>query len=127
MLIALISVFVLLISTRSDVGVTLLRAKGSSYQLRDDGMISNLYAIELTNKSGDEMPFTLIPVDKKLHIQVVNPIQSLAKDDHASLSFFLLINKDEVKKYKEDVKVEIYSGDRKVKTLNTTFIAPPGM
>lgn len=126
-LIALISVFVLLISIRSDVGVTLLRAKGSSYQLRDDGMISNLYAIELTNKSGDEMPFTLIPVDKKLHIQVVNPIQSLAKDGHASLSFFLLINKDEVKKYKEDVKVEIYSGDRKVKTLNTTFIAPPGM
>ncbi|MNL58041.1 hypothetical protein D3C87_1816450 [compost metagenome] len=73
------------------------------------------------------MPFTLVPQDEKLKIQVVNPIKSLTKGGSASLSFFLIINKDDVKRYKEDVKVDVYSGDRKIETLKTTFIAPPGM
>ncbi|MNT74485.1 Ubp3 associated protein Bre5 [compost metagenome] len=112
---------------RSDVGATLLRAKGSSYQLRDNQTISNLYSLELVNKSASAMPFRLVPEDKKLKIQVVNPINSLAKGGTASLSFFLIIDNADVKKYKEDVKIAIYSGDRKVETLKTTFIAPPGM
>lgn len=126
-LVALISVFVSLIVMRSDVGATLLRAKGSSYQLRDDQTISNLYSLELVNKSASEMSFRLVPEDKKLKIQVVNPIKTLAKGGTASLSFFLIINKDDVEKYKENVKIAVYSGDRKVETLKTTFIAPPGM
>ncbi|UIR56616.1 cytochrome c oxidase accessory protein CcoG [Sphingobacterium sp. SRCM116780] len=126
-LIVLISVFGFMIFNRSEIGTTLLRAKGSSYQLREDHTISNLYSLELVNKSGKVMPFVLVPEDKRLKIQVVNPIHSLRKDGTASLSFFLIMKNEDVRQYKNDVKVDVYAGKRKVKTLKTTFIAPPGM
>ncbi|HBI86589.1 FixG Ig-like domain-containing protein, partial [Sphingobacterium multivorum] len=89
--------------------------------------ISNLYSLELINKSGKEMPFKLVCDDPRLTIQLVNPIQKLSKDGHATLSFFLIIANKDVETYKSNVKLAIYSGDKKVESLKTTFIAPPGM
>ncbi|WP_333864363.1 cytochrome c oxidase accessory protein CcoG [Sphingobacterium sp.] len=126
-LVALMSVFCFLLFNRSQVDGRLLRAKGSTYQLRDDKTISNLYSLELINKSGKEMPFKLVCDDPRLKIQVVNPIQKLSKDGHATMSFFLIIANKDVETYKSNVKLAIYSGDKKVETLKTTFIAPPGM
>lgn len=126
-LVALMSVFGFLLFNRSLVDGRLLRAKGSTYQLRDDKTISNLYALELINKSGKEMPFRLVCEDPKLKIQLVNPIQKLGKDGHATLSFFLIIANKDVETYKSNIKLSIYSGDKKVESLKTTFIAPPGM
>jgi Polyferredoxin len=126
-LVALMSVFGFLLFNRSQVDGRLLRAKGSTYQLRDDKTISNLYSLELINKSGKEIPFKLVCDDPRLKIQVVNPIQKLSKDGHATLSFFLIIANKDVETYKNNVKLVIYSGDKKVETLKTTFIAPPGM
>ncbi|OJY98911.1 MULTISPECIES: cytochrome c oxidase accessory protein CcoG [Sphingobacterium] len=126
-LVALMSVFGFLLFNRSQVDGRLLRAKGSTYQLRDDKTISNLYSLELINKSGKEMPFKLVCDDPRLKIQLVNPIQKLSKDGHATLSFFLIIANKDVETYKSNVKLAIYSGDKKVESLKTTFIAPPGM
>jgi len=126
-LVALMSVFSFLLFNRSPVDGRLLRAKGSTYQLRDDKTISNLYSLELINKSGKEMPFKLVCDDPRLKIQLVNPIQKLSKDGHATLSFFLIIANKDVEIYKSNIKLAIYSGDKKVESLKTTFIAPPGM
>jgi len=126
-LVLLMSVFGFLLFNRSQVDGRLLRAKGSTYQLRDDKTISNLYALELINKSGKEMPFKLVCEDPRLKIQLVNPIQKLSKDGHATLSFFLIIDNKDVETYKSNIKLSIYSGDKKVESLKTTFIAPPGM
>ncbi|WP_313156993.1 cytochrome c oxidase accessory protein CcoG [Sphingobacterium multivorum] len=126
-LVALMSVFGFLLFNRSQVDGRLLRAKGSTYQLRDDKTISNLYSLELINKSGKEMPFKLVCDDPRLKIQLVNPIQKLSKDGHATLSFFLIIANKDVETYKSNVKLAIYSDDKKVESLKTTFIAPPGM
>lgn len=126
-LVLLMSVFAFLLFNRSEVDGRLLRAKGSTYQLRDDKTISNLYALELVNKSGKEMPFKLVCEDPRLRIQLVNPIQRLSKDGHATLSFFLIIANKDVETYKSNIKLSIYSGNKKVESLKTTFIAPPGM
>ena len=126
-LVLLMSVFAFLLFNRSEVDGRLLRAKGSTYQLRDDKTISNLYALELVNKSGKEISFKLVCEDPRLRIQLVNPIQRLSKDGHATLSFFLIIANKDVETYKSNIKLSIYSGDKKVESLKTTFIAPPGM
>jgi cytochrome c oxidase accessory protein FixG len=126
-LLALIGVFGFMIFSRTAVDGTLLRAKGSTYQLRDDKTISNLYSLELINKSGNEMPFTLVCKDEKLTLQMVNKIDKLKKDGSATLSFFLVIHNKDVEKYKTNVQVDVISDGKKVETLKTTFIAPPGM
>lgn len=116
--------FGFLLAGRSVIDGRLLRATGSSYQLRDDGTVSNLYTLELTNKSGEDMAFTVESEDATIFVQRVNAIDSLKRDGTAMLSFFLCTPKHQVKHYKNDVKVQILSDKRVIKTLNTTFMAP---
>lgn len=122
----LIGVFGYMIFSRSEIGGSLLRATGSTYQMREDGTVSNLYALELINKSGREIDFELVPEDSNLQIQLVNNIHTLAKDGSAKLSFFLIGKRENVKTYKTKVRVNVVSDGKIVEKLKTTFIAPPG-
>ncbi len=122
----LIGIFGYMIFSRSEIGGSLLRATGSTYQMRPDGTVSNLYALELINKSGREINFELVPEDNNLEIQLVNNIRTLAKDGSAKLSFFLIGKKENVKTYKTKVRVNVISDGKIVEKLKTTFIAPPG-
>lgn len=125
-LIALIVGMTLMVYNRSLIGGTLLRATGSTYQLREDGTVSNLYTLQLINKSGKDIRFTIKPDDHDLKIQLVNEINELKKDGSAKLSFFLVGESKNFTKYKTDVKVSVMSDNKVVETLKTTFITPPG-
>lgn len=125
-LVFLIGVFGYMIFTRSDIGGSLLRATGSSYQLRPDGTVSNLYTLELLNKSGREIDFEIVPATADMDIQLVNNISTLNKDGSAKLSFFMIADRKDIESYKTPVKVHILSDGIIVETMKTTFIAPPG-
>ncbi len=120
----LIAVFALLLFNRSAIDGRLLRANGSSYQLKDDGTVGNLYTLELLNKSGKDMEFVLETVDNRYRLQTVNPIHSLKKDGAATLSFFLYTDREYVEQYKQNVQVKIVSAGKLVHIMKTTFIAP---
>ena len=115
-----------MIFNRSLIGGSLLRATGSTYQMRDDGTVSNLYNLELLNKSGKDISFEIEPQSDNFKIQLVNSISNLEKDGAAKMSFFIIGNPKDVKKYKTDIKVLIKSDNKVIETLKTTFISPPG-
>jgi len=125
-LLILTAVFGAMIFGRSEIGGSLLRARGSTYQLREDGTVSNLYTLELINKAGRELPFDLRPKDENMSIELVNAIHSLKRDGTATMSFFLRTERDRVETYKSKVAIDILSEGKVIETLKTTFIAPPG-
>src|SRR5690606_2033033 len=125
-LVALMGVFTWLLLSRTETDSTLLRAKGSSYQFRPDSTVSNLYNLELINKSNRELAFTLEPEDERMQLQLVNPIHTLKKEGTAQLSFFLISKPEYISTYKTNVKIKVVSEGRILETLKTTFIAPPG-
>ncbi|HUH19141.1 cytochrome c oxidase accessory protein CcoG [Albibacterium sp.] len=121
----LLVVFGWLIFSRTTVGGTLLRAKGTSYQMNADGTVSNLYNLELINKSGNELPFKLESLDKNFKIKLVNSREVLAKDETAQFSFFLIADSKNIKDYKTNLKIIVVSEEKTLETLKTTFISPP--
>lgn len=123
-LVALLSIFGWLIFSRSDISGTLLRAKGSTYQLRDDGTVANLYSLDVINKTQREMNIELLPSDTLYKIQIVNPHLNLEKGETAQMNFFLICQKTEVKSYKTLIKVYIMNEGKIVEQMRTTFIAP---
>lgn len=125
-LVILSIVFFYLIFNRAPIDGSLLRATGSTYQTMPDGRVSNLYTIELINKSGQTIPFEMKASDPNYELQLVNKIDSLAKDGTAKLSFFLIANKDKIVTYKTKTSVQILSEGKEVNRLKTTFICPPG-
>lgn len=125
-LVILSTVFLYLIFSRPAIDGSLLRATGSTYQTQPDGRISNLYTIELMNKSGKDIPFELKSNDANFDIQVVNRIDTLQKDGSAKMSFFLITDKKNISSYKSKTAVRIFSNGEEIKSLKTTFICPPG-
>lgn len=125
-LVLLMGVFAFMIFNRSDIDGRLLRARGSTYQFREDGTVSNLYTLELINKSGKNIHFTIEGADPSMKVQKVNQIDLLLKDGKASMSFFLVTDHANIKEYKTKVKVNILSEGELIDELKTTFISPPG-
>ncbi|GAA4794698.1 cytochrome c oxidase accessory protein CcoG [Olivibacter ginsenosidimutans] len=115
-----------LIFSRSILDGTLLRANGTSYIFRDDGTVTNLYNLELINKSPNTLPFALESANGDFRLQTVGNIREIKKDETVHLSFFLVIPKNKIHHYKTDVKVKIVSANKVVKQMKTTFVAPVG-
>ncbi|HIX53853.1 MAG TPA: cytochrome c oxidase accessory protein CcoG [Candidatus Sphingobacterium stercoripullorum] len=123
-LFVLVSIFAFLIFSRSDVSGTLLRATGSTYQTRDDGTITNLYSLQLINKTNKQMEVELVPENPEYGIQVVNPKLNLGRGEASEMNFFLILPKEKIETYKTKVKVNVVYEDKVIETLNTTFIGP---
>ncbi len=124
-LVILMSVFGFMIFSRADIDGRLLRAKGSTYQVRDDGTVSNLYSLEVLNKTSKDLNFELVSATEGVKVHVVNPISHLTREGNAKMSLFLIAERKSIKQYKTDVKVDIKVGDKVLKTMETTFVAPP--
>src|SRR5690606_22471133 len=124
-LVALIAVFGWLVFSRSQVDGTLLRARGSTYQLLDDGTVSNLYSLELINKTNGDIPFSLEVLGEDMNIRMVNPLTVLKAGATAQMTFFLISPQQSVKTYKTNVKIGVMADGKAVETLKTTFVAPP--
>ena len=122
----LMGVFGYMIFSRPLIGTSLLRATGTTYQSRSDGTISNLYTLELMNKSGKDVSFELLPENPELQLQLVNKIEKLKKDGTAKMSFFLIGKRANISKYKTNINVNVISEGKVVEKMKTTFIAPPG-
>ncbi|WP_134088288.1 cytochrome c oxidase accessory protein CcoG [Olivibacter sp. XZL3] len=124
-LLVLVGIFCGLILNRSVVDGTLLRASGTSYIFRDDGTVTNLYNMELTNKSSKKIPFGISSADRRFQVQVLSDKKMLAAGETLRFSLFLIIPKKEVGTYKTSVKLCIGSEGKVIKKMKTNFVAPP--
>ncbi len=122
----LLIVFGWLIFSRTAIDGTLLRAKGSSYQKHPNGTISNLYSVELINKTNGDLPIQLVPESQRFVIKTINHIDTLKRGAAAQVSFFLISDQQAIQTYKTNVRINVEVNGKIVETLKTTFVAPPG-
>ncbi|MEZ5022454.1 MAG: FixG Ig-like domain-containing protein [Chitinophagales bacterium] len=116
-----------LIFMRSDVESTVLRNPGSLYYQNDDGTISNLYKVQIVNKTFDDIPFSLTTDFEGARIELVgNDIDnSLPASEETEVTFFIYIPKENVNKLSTKVNVFVKTPDGKLLDKDkTTFLGP---
>ncbi len=123
-LLAIVAVLGALILMRSDVDSTLLRTPGMLYQQRDDGRVSNLYAIKSVNKTQRTLPLRLELLNLEGEVQVIGKELELAPGELAQTELFIILPKDQLDGIKTKVVVGVYSGDKLLKKVKTTFMGP---
>ena len=121
-LILLTSALVVMLVTRDDVDARVLRTAGQMFQTMPDGRISNLYNIKLVNKTRKEIPVTMRLENMKGEITVVQKDMVVPKESHFQTSFFVKIERQLVVKRKTPIVLGVYQGDKKIETINTTFL-----
>ncbi|MBE2245898.1 MAG: cytochrome c oxidase accessory protein CcoG [Candidatus Competibacteraceae bacterium] len=122
-LMLLMSGFFYLILSRTDTETTLVRAIGQLYQELPNGNISNLYSIQVINKT-----FTPITVQFRIKNhsgQITRPDkidisgQSIAQD-----VLLIEIPSGDIRQMKTPLQIEIIQNGRVIETVSTNFLAP---
>ena len=122
---ALICLLVFLLLSRTDLDARLMRTAGMTYTSLPDGRISNLYNLKLANKTHKDIDFSLKLENMPGEIELVGSGRlNVKKGDYSHLQFFVKLNKQEVKNWKTEVKIGVYEGTVKIKTIKAKFIGP---
>lgn len=110
-LFVLAAVLTTLIAMRTDTDTTILRTPGMLYQTREDGRISNLYAIKTVNKTPNDMPLRLELMNVTGDLELVGKTLELKGGALGRSEAFIILAKDQLTGMKTNVVIGIYSGD----------------
>lgn len=121
----LLSVFILLIVLRNDIESNFLRLPGQTYQVSNEGVISNIYTYNLVNKTTrdlDQLSFKLI--SHAGTIEIIGDITTLKKQHLSKGTIFIKIKAMDLKSSKEKITIGVYSKEQLVDTYTTNFLGP---
>jgi len=122
-MVLLLGVLVYLLSSRTDVGISVLRTPGQLYQEQPNNQLSNLYNFRFLNKTYQEKELTLKPENFNGTIKIVGDERLVVpKEGNTSGSMFIYMNGTDVTKRKTELKIAVYEGDVKIKTITTSFV-----
>ena len=121
----LLALLVFLLVSRSDLDATLMRTAGMTYTNLPDGRISNLYNLKLANKTHKNINIELKLENRPGEITLINQKATLVeKGTYGTMQFFVKLNRSEINNWKTELRIGLYSGGVKVKTIKAQFIGP---
>jgi len=124
-LLMLLGVLVALLYSRTDVETTIMRTPGMLYQEQPNDCVSNLYNIELVNKTHYFLPIFLKIESINGKIKMVgNDTIKVQKESVSSGEFFIVIKKNEIINRKTKIVIGVYSDGKKIETVKTNFLGP---
>lgn len=123
LLISLLSYFIF---TRADVQVTVLKAPGTLYTKTDDGHITNLFQVELVNKTFEDLPLELkIESPSTASIMKVGEgALTVPKEGMVKRVYLVQIPETAITEMKTIINLGIYSEGKKITQAKAKFIGP---
>ena len=123
-LVLLLGVLSVMLITRSDFEAVVLRTRGTLFQKVDSTHYSNIYDINLINKTNKELPVEIKLLEGNGEIQMIGDDIHLHAQSEAKSKFMILLNEKEINKRKIELTLGIYSGNKLIEKTKTTFIGP---
>lgn len=113
-----------LFTARTDVEALLLRTPGMLFQKVDEENISNLYNYQIINKTQETFPIQFKLVSDYGGIRLVGQPPQAKESGVTEGALFIDMPAAELTGRKTRVKVEVYSGDKLIDVISTTFLGP---
>jgi cytochrome c oxidase accessory protein FixG len=124
-LVVLIGILGYLLSVRTDYSINILRTPGMLFQEQPNGKVSNVYDLNIVNKTFNETP-----VQIKLENQPNGELKLVGKDiilksqQIVETKFLVLLDKDDINKMNTPIEIGVYDGDKLIKKVRTSFLGP---
>lgn len=124
-LLLILALLTYLLTTRTDVETTVLRAPGMLYQEQSNGNISNMYNLTFINKTFQDVSLNLgikeeSGIIKKLGDQEIN----ISSNASATGVFMIEFPKEKVNRSRNNITVQIYKDGELMDEVKTNFIGP---
>lgn len=124
-LFVLIGILGYLLSVRTDYSINILRTPGMLFQEQPGDKISNVYDLNIVNKTFNETPVQIkleSPADGEL--KLVGKDITLKSQQIVETKFLVLLDKDDIKKMNTPIEIGVYDGDKLIKKIKTSFLGP---
>lgn len=113
-----------LFSIRTDIESTILRQKGTMFQEYDSLHYSNIYMIQVINKTRKTLRVDL-ELDKPAgEIKLIGGPLEVKKGEVGEAQFLVLIKKSDLKSSNTEVEFKVMSEGKKMDEIESTFVGP---
>jgi cytochrome c oxidase accessory protein FixG len=121
----LLGVEIYLLSSRTDIGVAILRTPGQLFQEPNDSTISNLYNYTVLNKTFDAKTIELKPSNFDGTITLVGEKNIKLKANQSyNGSLFVSVLKRNIQDRSTKLKIDVLENNEKVSTISIHFLGP---
>jgi cytochrome c oxidase accessory protein FixG len=125
-LLSLVGLLTYLLASRSDVETTVLRVPGQLFQQTVDGNISNLYNIQVINKTFNDIPLYIKVLDQpeaKIY-RVGEPSLLVPANGMVESVYFVELPATQIVKAKTPILLGIFSENSMIEKVKTNFLGP---
>ncbi|MEP0862097.1 MAG: cytochrome c oxidase accessory protein CcoG [Ignavibacterium sp.] len=121
----LLSVLTVLMINRTDFNVNILRTPGMLFQQQPDGTISNLYDLNLVNKTFDPTEIKLkLENPSNGELKIIGTDLKLEPQQIVEAKFMILLPKESITKMNTPIEIGVYDGNKLIRKIKTSFLGP---
>lgn len=121
----LLSILTVLMMNRTNFNVNILRTPGLLFQQQPDGTISNLYDLNLVNKSFDPTEIKLKLENPSIgELKIIGTDLKLGPQQIVEAKFMILLPKESISKMNTPIEIGVYDGNKLIKKIKTSFLGP---
>jgi cytochrome c oxidase accessory protein FixG len=124
LLILLLGLVLTLLVTRKDFQTSIFRQRGTTYQTNNSGYISNIFEINLTNKTRKDYWIKLNLNDTIGQIEQVVERMKLTKETHLKERFIVKYPFNAMKNGKKKINIIVLGNGKEIQRVKIKFIGP---
>jgi cytochrome c oxidase accessory protein FixG len=121
---AMLAVLVVLLVTRKDFQTDIMRQRGTTFQMTEDGKVSNIFEINLINKTSNTYNIQLQVENNEGEIEMVVQKLILKKENYLKERFIVKLPLSSIKNGKKIIHVKVLGNGEEIETVKTKFIGP---
>jgi cytochrome c oxidase accessory protein FixG len=123
-LILLIAVQGYMLANRSDFSINILRTPGLLFQEQDNNKVSNIYDVNIVNKTFNNLPIELKLENLRGELKLIGSEMNLKPQEIYDGKILIILPKSEIKKMDTPLTIGFYSNGKLLQTINTSFLGP---
>lgn len=114
-----------LLSIRTDYSINILRTPGMLFQEQPGGKVSNVYDLNIVNKTFNETPVQLkLETPSGGELKLVGKDIVLKSQEIVETKFLVLLDKSSIAKMNTPIEIGVYNKDKLIKKVKTSFLGP---
>jgi len=123
-LVLILSILSYLLITRSDFSINVLRTPGLLFQEQPDNKYSNIYDLNIINKTFNPAPIELKLKNVKGELKLLGDELNLKPQEKHDSKFLLILPKSSITKMNTPITISVYSNNKLLKEVQTSFLGP---
>lgn len=123
-LIVLLSVFTYLFTVRGDVETSINRSPGTMFQEYGADNYSNLYNLQMVNKTNSEVSIELKLLSPEGEILLMGDPLKAEKGEVAKRNLLIVLKKETIKLSNSHLEIGIFENGKMIDKISTSFVGP---